>query len=116
MTEKYTIHINKMEKKVEVAILGYIDEETAYAFIKEYQEKAATIKTAKYTLLLDCRKMEFLPEISAVLLKDVYQLYKEDNYAKVIFIMKLLGNTMLNMQIMQVAREAKFTSYEIQMD
>ncbi|MFS0781910.1 hypothetical protein [Bacillus sp. 1P06AnD] len=115
MAQKYSIHINKLERKVEIAVCGVMEERDAYAFLDEYIEKTSAIKTSKYMLELDSTEMDYLDDIPSQLLKEAYQLYKESDFEKIILIMKLLGNTMLNMQIMQLARESEFTQFEVQM-
>lgn len=107
--KKYEFELNKENKKLNIKVDGFFHKEEAMQFVSDYKKCVQKINTSDYIISVDCNKMcVSKPEIVDDL-KNVIQMYLDDEFKKINFVMDK-AQIIFKMQIHRLLREMNNTT------
>ncbi|WP_117170767.1 hypothetical protein [Paraliobacillus sediminis] len=109
--EKYSIKVDKTNKKVDMMVSGSFEPEDVELFVKDYQTKVGSITANQYTLDVDCTTMNILTKDMVPSLENSFKMYNQSGFEKVLFTIK--KSPVIKMQLKRIAKNAGLTNGEV---
>jgi arginine/lysine/ornithine decarboxylase len=107
----YKLNYNSDKKTFEVLAEGMFDLTDAENYKAAFLKKVTEFDPTQSILEIDCQNQGITGGEVQEVLKECYQIYKNCNFEKVIFIVG--SSTILKMQLNRIAKEIGLPNYEI---
>ncbi|WP_208588769.1 hypothetical protein [Gracilibacillus suaedae] len=107
----YIIDVKTTTKTIYMKIVGTFTSDQAEQFHLDYRKQISIISTIDYILEVDCRDMKVINQDMIPKLIRSYELYKESNYKKIVFLVN--DNKAIQVQLNQVAQSIDLPNYQI---
>ncbi|MDF2905039.1 MAG: hypothetical protein K0R34_360 [Herbinix sp.] len=109
--KKFSLTIDKVRKTLKAEAHGKFNPADAGAFVEEYTKLVGQINPQEYTLSFDSTKLQVSSTDMVPLLTACLELYKKDNFKKIIF--DCTSNATLKLQIHRLSKLVELPNYEI---
>lgn len=82
----YEMNLDKVKKTFQVKVKGFIKEDEAARYMKDYQDHVSKIRPAEYTLIVDGTEQAAVPQALIEDLKGALQFYASGGFKRVAII------------------------------
>lgn len=110
-TGDFTIKVNRVNKTIDMVIVGTFDEQKVKEFVKEYTEKAASVNAAEFTLNIDSTDMNVLSQDMIPSMENSIMLYQQSGFERMVITIKT--SPILKMQLNRILKKTGFANAEI---
>jgi hypothetical protein len=107
----YIIDVRTTAKTIIMKIVGSFTRDQAEQFHLDYRKQISIISTIDFVLEVDCREMKAINQELIPKLIRSYELYKESNYKKIVFLVN--DDEAIHAQLNQVAQSINLPNYQI---
>ena len=111
--KKFRFTNNPSGKELRVELEGMFNAQDAEDFVKEYKSIISKIKPTETVFNVDCTKMIITPQDVVPQLQGCFEMYRDDKFKKVVFIVSKDKGAILKAQFNRLGRTVGLTNMEV---
>lgn len=113
MERKFEFENNASRKELKVKLKGMFNQEDAVAYINEYKDIIKRINPNETVFNIDCTQMTVTPADVVPQLQGCFEMYRDDNFKKINFVLSKEKGVILKTQFGRLARMVNLTNIDI---